>query len=300
MAEAANDFQWWRDALSGNRKPNDGNSPQCGYYKTRRKGRDGFVPVAYWWDTKTGELRCHMDGSDYDLQRALEIWPFASKNPVSTEDYGERIRTGKWPGEHAAVIGHNASPPDDTPESITERIADLAREAETMIAAGAALSEAVSDQASDLANTFGELEGKADKLRIAEKAPHLEASRAVDGKWQSLISRAADLKRRLKLIVVTPFLNKKTEEANRAAVAAITAGAAPEALPQPKLTAGASKRPTALRTQTFAEVTDWAALLAALHEHPDIRETAQRIANASAKVGVALPGTRIITRKVAA
>lgn len=300
MTERVNDFSWWQDALAGKHAPIDVNTPQSGFYKVRRKGHDGHLPCAFWWDSHTGEVRCHLNGKDYDEQRALEIWPFASKNPVSTEDYGERVRTGKWPGEHEAVRLHNQAPPDDSPEAIAERIADLAREAEKMIAAGAAPSDAVSDQASDLANTFGELEGKADRLRIAEKAPHLEATRAVDGKWQSIISRAAELKRRLKFVVVTPFLNRKTEEANRVAIAAISSGTAPEALPQPKLTAGASKRPTALRTQTSAEVTDWPVLLATLHEHPDIRDTAQRIANASAKAGVALPGTRIITRKVAA
>lgn len=300
IAGDVNDFSWWQDALAGRHAPIDANTPHCGYYKVRRKGRDGFVPVCYWWDTKTGELRCHMDGTDFDEQRALEIWPYASKNPVSAEDYGARLREGKWLGEHAAVIGHNKSPTDDTPEAIAERIDDLAREAEKMIAAGAAPSDDVSDQASDLANTFGELEAKIGALHDIEKQPHLDAGRAVDRKWFGLRDKAADLKRRLKLAVVTPWLKKKSDEAERAKVAAISAGAAPETLPQQRLTAGSSKRATALRTQTSAEVSDWIILIASLVEHPDMRETAQRIANASAKAGVALPGTKIVKQKVAA
>jgi hypothetical protein len=298
--DAINDFANWQRLLDGEKIGIDANEPWPGYYKVRRRGRDGYSPVAYWCDEKTGELRCHMDGTDLGLQRALEIWPYAAKNPVSYEDYGERLRTGKWPGESDAVRNHNAAPPDDSVEAIAERIDDLAREAEKMIRAGAASDDNVSDQASDLANTFSELEGKIAGLHKSEKAPHLEAGRGVDTKWFGLRDKAADLKRRLKLVVVTPWLNKKTAEADKAAADAIAKGAAPESVPQVRTTAGASKRATALRTQKKAEVTDWGALLAALHEHPEIRETAQRIANASAKAGVALPGMKITEIKVAA
>lgn len=298
MSGPTNDFTWWQAALAGNRKPNDGNTPESGYYKVRRKGHDGFLPCAFWWDSNTGEIRCHLNGRDYDEQRAVEIWPYASKNPVTVEAYGERVRTGKWPGEHEAVVNHNRMPPQDTPEALAERIDDLSREAEKLIAAGAAVTEDASDQASDLANTLGEIEGKITQLHRAEKEPHLESGRAVDRRWFGMRDRAAEFKRRLKLIVVTPFLNKKFAEALR--LAAISAGVAPEALPQARLTAGSSKRATALRTQTSAEVADWPALLAALHEHPDIRDAAQRVANASAKAGVALPGTRIIKSRIAA
>lgn len=295
-----NEWQWWVNALAGMSAPIHDSEPQCGYYRVRRRGRGGFSPVAYWIDTKTGEQRCHLDGEDFDLQRAMEIWPYASKSPVRAFDYDERLKTGKWPGESEAVIGHNAAPVADSVEAITERIADLAREAEKMIAAGAAQNEAASDQASDLANTFGEIEGKVKDLHKAEKDPHLEAGRVVDRKWFTLRDMAADLKRRLKFAVVTPFLNKKADEVQKAAVAAVQTGTAPEALPQVRLTAGSSKRSTGLRTQTSAEVTDWEVFLTSLHAHPEIREVAQRIANASAKAGFALPGTSIKKDRVAA
>jgi hypothetical protein len=296
----SDEWTWWQNALVGVVAPIHDGDPQTGYYRIRRKGRDGFLPVAYWKDAKSGEQRCHMDGQDLDLQRGMEIWPFASKQPVTHEAYWKRLNTGKWPDESAAVVGHNAAPLDDSTAAIAERIADLAREAEKLIAAGAAPSQEISDQASDLANTFGELENKVTALHRAEKQPHLDAGRAVDTKWFGLRDKAADLKRRLKAAVVTPFLTKKADEVAKANVAAIASGTAPEALPQQRLTAGSSKRQTALRTQTSAEVTDWPALLAALKDHPDIREAAQRVANASAKAGVELPGMKIIKTKVAA
>lgn len=293
-----NEWTWWQDALSGRHMPIDVNDPQTGYYRTR--GRGGrYMPVAFWRDG-AGSLRCRVDNLDVLPERAVELWPFASKNPVSFEDYTARIETGKWPGEHEAVINHNQAPPENSVEAIAERIEDLAREAAKLIETGAAQSESVADQASDLANTLGELETKADKLRVAEKEPHIAAGRAVDGKWNPLRDKAAEFKRRLKLVVITPFLTRKRDEAMKANVAAVATGVAPETLPQQRVTAGSSKRATALRTHVSAEVENWDALLAHLKEHPEIREAAQRIANASAKAGFALPGTRIVKTQVAA
>lgn len=293
-----NDFTWWQHAVGGVVAPIDANDPQTGYFKVREKRGGELVPVAFWW--KDGECRCRINGNDVSAERAVELWPWASRHPVTYEDYTARIKTGKWPGEHEAVIGHNKAPMADDAEGIKERIEDLAREAEKMIAAGAATSEAISDQASDLANTFGEIESKIRELHKTEKEPHLEAGRVVDKKWFGLRDLAADLKRRLKLVVVTPFLNKKADEAAKAAQAAVQAGANPETLPQTRITSGSSKRSTALRTQISAEVTDWDAIITALKAHPDVREAIQKIANASAKAGVELPGMKIIKTKVAA
>lgn len=292
-----NDFANWERLLAGERLPIDVNEPWTGFYKTR--GREGrMMPVSFWY--VAGVLRCRVDNADVPPERAIELWPYASKSPVSYKDYTARVETGKWLGEHTAVVNHNQAPPDDSVEALSERINDLAHEALALIEAGAAKDDAACDQASDLANTLGELETKADKLRTTEKEPHMTAARAVDGKWNPLRDKAADFKRRLKAVVVTPWLRKKDEESAKAKTAAIVTGAAPETLPQPRLTAGSSKRATALRTHTLAKVNDWSALIAAIKDHPDIRETAQRIANASAKVGVALPGVEIVKEKVAA
>lgn len=295
-----NDFTWWSEALAGRRTAIEVNTPQPGYYKLKRKADGASVPISYWMDTKTGEPRCHIDGKDCDAVRAVEVWPYASKCPVSRDDYIERLNSGKWPGEHAAVVGHNAAPPDDSLDAIAERIADLGREAEKMIAAGAAAGDDTSDQASDLANTLGELEAKCTTLHRAEKEPHLEAGRACDRKWFGLRDHAADLKRRLKAVVVTPWLTKKKEESDRAVAAAIATGAPIETISAPKITAGSSKRSTALRTHYRAEVEDRAKLLDHLKDHPDVVAAIQKIANAAAQKKIALPGCKIIAEQKAA
>lgn len=299
-------FQWWRDALAGNRGPIHEGEPQSGYYRGKRKdkatGAVTFQAVAYWRDTQTGALRCHLNGRDLDEQRALELWPFVADRPVP-EDWYFGVLDGKpWPDVNEAVAGHNQAPPDDSAEAIQERIEDLAREAARLVedAEKAPLTKEACDHASDLANTFGELEAKTKSLHQIAKAPHLEAGRAVDGKWFPLRDRAAQLKAMLKAKVVTPFLKKLAEERQKAASAAIAAGAAPEELPPTRVVAGSSKRSTGLRTFTSARVTDWDALLAHLKEHPDIRAEAQRIADAAAKAGVPLPGTEIVKEQKAA
>jgi hypothetical protein len=295
-----NEWTWWQNALVGSAASITDGEPQTGYYRVRRKGQDGFSPVAYWIDSKTGKQRCHLDGADFDPQRALELWPYASKRPVTAEAYDERLRTGKWPDEHAAVVGHNKSPVADDIDALKDRIEDLAREAEKLIAAGPAQTDAESDQASDLAQTFGELEGKISRLHKNEKEPHLEAGRVVDRKWFGLRDRAAELKRRLKLAVVTPFLTRKREETEQADAAAVLSGADPATLPNVRLTAGSSKRSSALRTYYRAEIEDKAKLHDALKDHPQILACMQAIADAAAKNKIALPGCRVVKEQRAA
>ncbi|MCL2452076.1 MAG: hypothetical protein FWD08_00250 [Alphaproteobacteria bacterium] len=301
--ETKDGWEWWRDALEGRFGPIDANNPQCGFFRSRRKnkqtGEVTYAPVAYWYD-KDGKLHCQIDGVDIEETTALEAWPYVSRRPISYELF-RAVRNGEpWPDENSVVVDHNRAPVDDSIEAIAERIDDLAREAERMLKSGAAQDQAAADQASDLANTFSELQGKIDNLHKVEKQPFLDGGRAVDKKWFGLRDRADNLKRRLKAVIVGPWLSKKNEEAQAAAAAALAKGTPPEQLPEVKTTAGSSKRSTALRTVATAEVTDWIALLTHVQEHPDIRAAAQKVANASAKAGIELPGMKIVKTKVAA
>lgn len=295
-----NDPTNWQRRLAGEKVETHSETPDYGFYRVRTRDKTSWRTVAYWWDERTGELRCQLAGIDIDQNRACELWPFASENPISEELFLSVTGGEPWPDQNAVVAGHNRAPVDNDLAAIRDRIEDLAREAERMIAAGAAPSQALCDQASDVANTLGELEKKADQQRAGEKEPHLRASREVDAKWKPLIERATDIKRRIKLIVVTPFLRKQDEENKQKLAAEIAKGTPVEALPQTRTTAGSSKRSTALRTQKQAEITDYRALHAHLADHPEVKDAVQRIANASARAGVTLPGMKIVETKVAA
>lgn len=295
-----NDFSWWQAALAGDRQPIDVNTPQSGFYKVRSKGGEAFIPVAFWWDSNTGELRCQINDRDLNTDLAIEKWPYISKYPVSEAAYYERLQTGKWPNENEVLLGHNQAPVDDSIEALTERIEDIAREAERLIAENpdGAQSKDLADQASDIAQTLGALANKATDLHAIEKRPHLEAGRAVDAKWFGLKDRANTLKTRLKFIVLTPWLTKAQQEAQKAAAEKIAQGAEPTMTP--KVTAGANKRGTALRTYYRSEVENWDALREHLKLHPEVLECMQKIADAAAKNQIALPGCKIIAERRAA
>jgi hypothetical protein len=286
------EWDWWRNALKGVFGTTHADEPQTGFYRSRRQnkqtGEVTFQTVAYWY--KDGKLRCQIGGKDVDDLVAREAWPYVSRRPITHELFIAVCHGEPWPDINDIVEGHNRAPVDDSIEAIQERIDDLAREAERMLKAGAAQDQATSDQASDLANTFGELQTKIGNLHKAEKAPHLEAGRAVDKKWFGLRDRADDLKSRLKAVVVTPWLRKKADEANAAKVAAVTAGKSVGEAPEVRVTAGSTKRSTGLRTYYFAEITDKAALLDSLKDHPRVVAVLQEIADEAAKKQVALPG----------
>lgn len=296
-------WAWWTNALKGIFGDISADEPKTGFYRSRRADKQSgavtFAPVAYWYK-EDGTLRCQIDGKDVPDLTAREAWPYVSRRPISHELF-TAVRAGApWPDLNDVVIGHNNAPVDDTEEAIRERLDDLEREAERLLKAGAATDQAAADQASDLANTFGELQNKAIALHKAEKQPHLDAGRTVDNKWFGLRDRADDLKKKLKAIVVNPWLNKKSQEADAAKRAALQAGAPLETVAETRVTAGSSKRSTGLRTYYFAEITDRAALFESLKHHPGVIALIEQIANDAAKKQVALPGCVVKSEKRAA
>ena len=132
----ATDNQWtsWQNALDGKVAPIHDGDPQSGYYRSRKR-----VPVMCSCPSPIGATAVTVnsaatyEGVDADPQRALEMWPYVSKRPVTYNAYKERLTTGKWHDESAAVIGDNQAPPDDNTETIAQRIDDLTLEAERLI-----------------------------------------------------------------------------------------------------------------------------------------------------------------------
>lgn len=298
-----NSWAWWQDALKGVFGQINADEPQTGFYRSRRKdkqtGEVTFAPVAYWY-TDDGKLRCQINGRVVEDMVAREAWPYVSRRPITHELF-TAVRAGApWPDLNEVVMGNNGAPDDDSVEAIQARIDDLVREGEKFIKAGAATTQADSDQASDVANTLGELQNKIIAIHKAEKQPHLDAGRSVDSKWFGLRDRAADFKARIKAVVVTPWLNKKSQEAEVAKQAAFQTGAPVESLPETRVTSGSSKRSTGLRTYYRAEIEDKAKLLEALKDHPEVKALLQKIADAAAKTKTALPGCKVIEEKRAA
>jgi hypothetical protein len=224
---ADNEFQWWQNALAGKRGQIHDGEPQSGYYRQRTShGKPGstaagpWEPVAYWKDSATGEQRCHVNGRAIGLQRALEMWPFVSKNPITDAAYWHRIDTGKWLDEdEGAAATRNG--PDIDPE--TDPVGSMKAEIEKAAAGAVAYKTIDSDEQSAKAQTLRSaltaLSGKADKARKAEKEPHLQAGRDVDAKWQPLVNQASTIANDIRR-AMEAWENVKRDNARLAAHAA--------------------------------------------------------------------------------
>jgi len=185
-------FEWWRAALAGNRGPIHDGDPQPGFY--RQKRRDGsFEPVAYWKDSATGEMRCHVNGRQPDDLRMMELWPYASKYPISEAAYWHRMDTGEW-GDIDAGAAQVAKGPALDPQA--DPVASYKAEIDAARAGLDAYKKITSDESSaraqTLRSTLTTLAGKGKKAHKAEKEPFLEGGRAVDAKWFPPIREAED------------------------------------------------------------------------------------------------------------
>lgn len=324
--------QWtnWRAALAGTRGPINADEPDSGFYETRSKNKATNEVtrnvVAYWyeaggWLVKGAAAKLYCKGGSGpgsfmlgDIM-ARERWPYASKRPITKAVY-DAVCAGKgWPDENAMATAdreRTAATSDGAPrsnsaavvdpdsiEALTERLDDLAREAEKLIEAGAAKTQAASDQAADLADRLRGIEKRADELRDKEKRPHMDAATAVQKKWAPIVVRADDCKARLKKVVVTPFLTAAAAEHAKATAAAIQTGKPAETVAPLKRTAGSTSS-VALRPVNSALVEDWPKALAYFGENAKVRELIQQLANAMARQGTCPAGCKIETKQVAA
>lgn len=297
MTEVADQYSFWRKRIAGEQPPIHDGEVQAGFY--RLKGRNGFPdqPVAFWF--KEGALRCRIGSKDVEEHIARERWVWAQKFPITHELYKAIIAGEPWPDQHEAVTRSNNAPPDDSFEQLSEAIADLAREGLTLIEKGAAKTQDEADRASDLANRLGEFWNKADDARKAEKKPHDDAAKEVQVKWSPILT-TAEVYKRIKAVVVTPFLTAKQAAEAKQREEAAKAGAP---LPEPTRSttkAGTRGRSVALRSVKSVEITDRAALLAYFADGQQMTEFLQDMAQKAVRAGVTPPGVKITETQVAA
>ncbi len=93
-------FDEWRQRLSGIDVERSVNEPQAGFYRIRSRDKKtravSFQAAAYWYED--GKLYCTIDGIPVRELIALEQWPWASANPVSYEAYVAVTDHGEpWP-----------------------------------------------------------------------------------------------------------------------------------------------------------------------------------------------------------
>lgn len=189
--------------------------PQSGFFETRHRNQQTSVvtrSVTAVWRNEAGEL-CGRAGKNTALkpETILHQWPYLAKRPIAHNVYKQWLETGKFPDEIAADArakedGLNDVGDLDQHSFLKDRIEDLTREADRIIAKGAAKSQEEIDTAADLADRLRKLEDRAEGLRKEEKQPHLDGARGVDLKWGGLTASAAHAKNQLKQVVITPYM----------------------------------------------------------------------------------------------
>ncbi|MFC3227374.1 hypothetical protein ACFOGJ_09045 [Marinibaculum pumilum] len=330
MTTTADDYSWWRDALAGKAPKIHDSDPQAGFYRQRRKDST-YVPVAIWWATGVdgGREAVCLSGVGDDARRidAAEAWTFVAQNPVTEKVYRRAFEGHGWPDmDNAAApptAGHNQPPPADDAAAIREQI-DAA-------AAGVPKYATIADDehaaaAQSLRARLNELSREADKLRTAEKAPHLEAGKAVDAKWQPIVkdakahadtlaknlsayetakARAAEKARR----EAEEARRKAEEEARKAAepnsgpameVQSVYVPPEPEPAPVQTTIKGGYGRAASVKVIKVATVVDQDKAYMAMRTHPELRDLISRLAQRAVAAGHTIDGVEVSEeRKVA-
>ena len=196
--------------------------PDYGFYRVPTKDRTSWRAVAYWYGDD-GKLCCTLDGRPLREEQATMLWSWASRNPITHELYRAVIDGAPWPDVNAEVHRiSNEAPEDNSFTAIQERIDDLSREADRLIAKGAAKTQEDADQAANVAEKLSEYWHKADTAREIEKRPYLDKSNEIQAKWRPLLA-TAEIHKRLKQIVCAPWLASQKRAKEKAEAEALQA-----------------------------------------------------------------------------
>ena len=311
-------FAHWRDAVAARRgvETEKGNV-RSGYYRVKGE-------AMAFWRGDAGELLCWRSGKWKTPTIPDEIedaFSFAAPHPVAYEAFAAFRESGRWPDEVEPIAAPDPALPPH--EALTAEIDALRDQANGWIVEIKVVStQEHADKAANFSEAFAKLEKRAVETHKAEKAPHLEAGRAVDAAYKPVIERAASLKTWAKG-TTTAYLQAernriaaeeraRREEADRiekeamaARVHAARIGAPPPpevvapppiAPPPQKAGAGTAGRKVALRTRAVVEVTDWRAFLTWLSTQNDLPEDFRQAVEKQAKrfidAGMNPPGVK--------
>lgn len=318
-------WDFWQDQLDGKDMSQHLHESEIhtGYWRMRRRKDGPLVAVATWQDDDNkmvGALTEHPAEPAW-LFNLPDRWTYICDKPVSREHYNEYCSTGRW-WDDAPSIGHNAPPELNSDDPATRLEAMLNAEGDTV---KEFLHRPVEtqDQADQAASWVKRLTGLNSEVEAAfkeEKAPHLEAGRAVDEKWRGLRGAAKELADQLRAHVqpwadrlaraqaaAAEKLRSEAEAAERKAQVGKTAQERAEAeaeaaaqrraaeeVEKAKVSAGRTGSKISTRKVVYAEIVDYDKAVAALKHRDEMRELVQSLANRAAKAGVALDGVKIV------
>lgn len=277
------DYSYWLDKLAGKDPdpPADRTLLPLGFWRLR----DG-KPLAVWMDGDRRIAWCGFQGSARELStRYMESMAESGGfgKAVPEEEYRAAFANGRWadtdPTVASQVTGRNA--PADDAETLRDQI-------EAAKAGADGYAEVADDETAKRAQSLRarllELGGEAEKRHKTEKAPHLEAGKAVDAKWLPMAKEA-----KAAADVIRAALSRfETAKAKAAAAAAPTASPAPA-----KQIRGGYGRPGVVRPIKVAVIELIDRVYEHFRDHPEVAECLRRLAQKAVDAGETVPGVTV-------
>lgn len=204
-------FDWYESALKGVRLDCNANEPMQGYYRYQAKDKTGAIkilPVAFWY--RDGHLFCKVGAEFISKDRAISIWPFASKRPIPFDLYQSVMAGTPWPDEVSseakAIAARVGEPKADIPAGDGAVARDHNQPPEVLpeVAAAEAIDNAIkvaqgfatitSNEQAELAlgskNRLANLRLAANKAGKAVYGPPFAEYKRLFNLWNPMVSRA--------------------------------------------------------------------------------------------------------------
>jgi len=305
--------------------------PRCGFYRAKRRGE--WV-AAFIRHDASGQLICRIGD---EMADPVLVWADVASEPIEQAACETWFATGRWPGVEAkpaqqetgevsaeatpvgaqaspvstaapAPMGHNA-PPADVVSEMAEALDGLRAWIRRV---GNKLADEEQVQiATNKVGTIRDLVSKAKKAHTVEKAPHWEACKAVDAKYNPSIKKcdeAGEYLRRMiadfkaRELAAAEAERRKIEEAHAKKVAAAEKkGKAPPpppaiATPEPQTKIHSDTgRALSFRQEAVLEIDDIGALFDRYQNYPEVAELFLKLARRDWKEnGTAPVGTKIV------
>jgi len=308
--------------------------PHPGFYRAKRRG--GWVGAFIRYNSQ-GQLICRI-GDDM-AEDLIAVWLDLAYEPIDEQSCNYFFAHGRWPGEEAKpvaaegegltvattvgaqpspstppqavapVIGHNGGP------SLLEEMKDAADSLRGWLKT---IGNKITDQAqvqtaTNKVGVLRDLSSKASKAHEIEKAPHLEAGRAVDKKYNPSIKTCDEAVKHLRTLIAAfkqaeldaaEAARRKIEEAHAKKVAKAEAkGKTPPPPPNIENLAPAPQtkiqsdtgRALSFRQEAVLEIDDLGALFDRYQNHSEVAELFLKLARRDWKeTGSAPQGTKIV------
>lgn len=293
-------WAWWADKLAGVKVPASEGTPFAGFYRWVRKSTYGgtkwAIPVAYW-PGEDGELHCREGDRDVTEERGRDIWINVHNHPVAEDWYREVAEEDQpeWRDGMYASPPPGDNKPIDAPvdfDYLKSEIEKYEGKAKLFLAGPPIAEQTEADKVSNLADELLGLWQLADKLRKAERQPHDEEIKAIQAKWSPLLLLAETYKN-LKYKLLTPWQLAQKKAQEDEAMAAVAAGEPiPETPRRPR--AGTRGRAMTLKSFKSAEIVDYELCLAHFKNNEAVRQVVQDLANKAVRVGLEVPGAKLI------